>query len=89
MAIDGTEITLCRGPFIPDAHAIVVQVPGIGFTFQKPQQFMNDGTQMTFLGGDEGKTFCQVKAHLVAKHAGGAGAGAVALEDAVIPHMPH
>ena len=38
-------------------------------------------------GGDQRKALVQVKAHLVAKHALGAGAGAVGLENTVGVHM--
>jgi hypothetical protein len=31
----------------------------------------------------------QVKAHLVTKYAGGAGAGAITFEDTVVAHMAH
>jgi hypothetical protein len=40
-------------------------------------------------GGDQRKALAQVEAHLMAEHAVGAGAGAVALEGAVFAHMAH
>jgi hypothetical protein len=50
---------------------------------------MHDGLEVDLLGGHQRKTLVQVKAHLVAEHAFGAGAGAVGLEDAVGVHMAH
>ena len=50
---------------------------------------MNDGFEVAFFGGDERETLGQVKAHLVAKDAVGAGAGAVFLESAGVQHMLH
>ena len=44
---------------------------------------------MDLLGGDQRKTFVQVKAHLVAKHAARARAGAVALGHAMGVDMAH
>jgi hypothetical protein len=44
---------------------------------------------MNFFGGDQRKAFVQIKTHLVAKHAGGAGAGAVGFEHAMVVHMAH
>ena len=50
---------------------------------------MHDGFKVDFFGRDQRKTFVQVKAHLVAKHAFGAGTCAVSLENAVGVHMAH
>jgi len=50
---------------------------------------LNDGAQMNFFGGDQRKAFVQIKAHLMAKHTGGASACAVGLENAVVVHMAH
>ncbi len=44
---------------------------------------------MAFLGGDKGKAFRQVKAHLIAEYAARAGSGAVFLVSAVLQHMLH
>ena len=50
---------------------------------------MDDGFQVTFFGGDQRKALFQIKAHLIAEYADGAGASAVALFCAVIEHMFH
>jgi len=44
---------------------------------------------MQLLGGDHRKAFAQIKAHLVAEHRTGAGAGAVRFIVAMLKHMPH
>jgi hypothetical protein len=44
---------------------------------------------MYFLGGDQWKAFIQIKAHLVPKHAGGASACAIGLEDTMVVHVAH
>jgi len=44
---------------------------------------------MALLGGHQRKAVGQVEAHLVAEYAVGTGAGAVALEGAVLAHVAH
>jgi len=46
---------------------------------KKPEQLIDDGLEVHLLGGHQGKAFSQIKAHLVAKNAAGAGAGAIGL----------
>ena len=45
--------------------------------FEEPQQLVDDAFEGHFFGGDEREAVLQVEAHLVAKYAAGAGAGAV------------
>ena len=73
------EVTIFIGPLIPDAHTIVLQVFHIGVASEEPQEFMDDRLEMQLLGSEAGETLLKVETHLVAKHADGAGAGAVAL----------
>ena len=44
---------------------------------------------MALFGGDEGETVSQIKAHLVAKYADRAGAGAVGFFRAMLKDMAH
>ena len=50
---------------------------GFDVTFQEPKQFMDDALQMYFLRGNKGKSFLQVKTHLVTKTALRTGSGSV------------
>ena len=52
VAVHGAKITGIIGPFIPDFHAIVAQVVGVGFAFDEPEKFMDNGFEVDFLGGD-------------------------------------
>ena len=65
------------GPLIPNADTVVLQILHIGVALQEPQQFVNDGFQMHFLGSDQWETIFKIETHLMAKHADGACAGAV------------
>ncbi len=44
---------------------------------------------MNLFGGHERKAFVQVKAHLMTKNTGGAGASSVGFEDAMVVDMAH
>jgi hypothetical protein len=88
-AIDRTQIAIFAGPFIPNGDATFTQPIVVALARQKPQKFLNDGAQMNLFGGDQRKAFVEVKAHLVAKNAGGAGAGSVGFEDAMVVDMAH
>ncbi len=89
VAVDRAEVAVLVGPFIPDRHAVFLQVADVGLTFEEPQQLVDDRAQVAFLRRDQRKTLGQIEAHLVAEDAVGASAGAVALVSAVFTHMPH
>ena len=89
MSVDRTEIAVLISPLVPDGHVVVVQVADIGIALQKPQQLVNDGAQMQFLGGDQRKPLGEIEAHLVAEHADRTGAGTILLAGAVVAHMAH
>ena len=76
-AIHRTEVAMLIGPLIPNADTVVLQILHIGVALQEPQQFVNDGFQMHFLGSDQRKTIFKIETHLMAKHTDGACAGAV------------
>ena len=72
------------GPFVPDGHAVVVQVFDVGVAAQEPKQLVDDRPQVEFLGGQAREAGAQIESHLVAEDADGAGAGAVAATGAVV-----
>lgn len=63
-----TQIALFIGPFVPYPHPVVLEVPHVRISLQKPEQLIYDGTEMQFFGGDEREAFFQVEAHLVAEY---------------------
>ncbi len=87
LAVHGSEVAVAVGPFVPDGYTVVVQVLYVGVAFQKPQQLVDDGAQVQFLGGEQRETLVEVETHLVAEHAACAGARAVHLVGAVVHHM--
>ena len=65
------------------------QVADVGVALQKPQQFMNDRTQVQFFCCDNREAFGKIKTHLIAEHTDGSCAGTVCSPQAVIAHMAH
>mgnify|MGYP003394306645 CR=1 FL=1 len=88
-AIHRAQVTVFACPFIPDGAAALLQPCHIAVAAQKPQQLHDDGFEEHLFGGHQGKALVQVKPHLVAKHALGAGAGAVAFLHARPVNMAH
>lgn len=72
-----SEVAVGRGPLVPDAHTMVLEVAHVGVAVEKPQQLVDDGFEMQFLGGEQGEALFEVESHLIAEHRAGAGAGAV------------
>ena len=66
-------------PLVPNAHAAFLEPVVVGRASQEPQQLLDDAAQVHLLGGHQREAFVQIKTHLVAKHALGAGAGAIGL----------
>jgi hypothetical protein len=84
LAINRTQLAAPVRPFIPDRHAIGLEIGNIGVARQKPQQFVDDGFQVQFLGGDKRKPLGQIKPHLMPEHRQSAGTGAVGLAGALV-----
>ena len=89
MAVDRPEIAALVGPFVPDAHAVFVEIFDVGVAGQEPQQFVHDRFQVQLLGGEQREAVVERKAHLMAEHRQRAGAGAVALLRAVAQNAFH
>ena len=57
LTIDRSEIAFLVCPLIPNADPIFLQVLDVGIALQKPQEFVEYGGGVTFLGGHEGEPF--------------------------------
>lgn len=79
VTIDRSQVAVLVGPLVPDADAVVVQPADVGLAPKEPEQLAEDRTRVHLFGGDQRKTFPQIKPHLVAKHAQRAGTSAVTL----------
>ena len=89
VAIYRPQIATWVGPFVPDAHPVFAEIFDVGIALKKPEQFVNDGFEMDFLGGNQGESLRQIEAHLVAKDADRAGAGPVVFFGAGCQHVAH
>ena len=88
-AVNRPKVTVFAGPLVPNGDVAFFEPVVVAGAGQEPQQLLDDGAQMNLLGGHQREAFIQVKAHLITKHAFGAGAGAVGLGNAVVVHVLH
>jgi len=69
LAVDGSEVTPLRRPFIPDRDTILFEVTDVGGAHQEPEQFVDDRTSGKLLCCEHGKSFTEIKPHLRAEDA--------------------
>ncbi len=79
LAIDRTQLAVFGGPVIPDGDVVLPQITDIGLAREKPEQLMNNRTQMQFLGGQQRKALRQIETHLITEEPIGPRTGAVVL----------
>jgi hypothetical protein len=56
---------------------VLLEIFNISIASYEPQEFIDDGLKVQFLGGEKREAFAEIKAHLVAKHTLCAGSSAV------------
>src|SRR6185295_20308882 len=83
-AVNAAEVALLVGPFIPDAHAVVVQIFDIGITAKEPQKLINDRLEMKFFRSEQWESFRQGKTGLRAENAICAGSSAIGFKFSLI-----
>lgn len=83
MAVHRAEVTVFIGPFIPDSHTVVLEIPDVGVAGNEPQKLVDYGLEVNFFGGQERETLAEVKPHLVTENALGTDTGTVSLDDSV------
>ena len=77
VAVDVAQAAVGVGPFVPYAHAVLLQVGHISVAAQEPQQFVDYRFEMELFCGEQWESVGEVESHLVAEHASGSGSGAV------------
>ena len=82
VSVHGTQVAVLVRPLVPYADAVFLQIADIGVALEKPQQFVDDGFEVQFFGGEEGETLFEVETHLMPEDGQGAGACAVFFADA-------
>ena len=65
---------------------MVLEVFDVRVALQEPQQLIDNGLEVQFLGGEQRKTVRHVKPHLMAEHGNSARTCAVVLDGAFIEH---
>src|SRR5207237_10149643 len=76
-SINSTEIAVRVRPFIPNRHAVLVEVLNICVAAEKPEQFVDDRLEVQFLGGNKRESILKRETRLGAKNGVGPGAGPV------------
>ena len=89
LAVDRAELAALVRPFVPDAHAVIVEILDVGVAGEEPEQLVDDRLEVQLLGRQQRKAFGQIEAQLMAEHRERAGAGAVALLHAVGENVLH
>ena len=89
LAVHRAEVAVLVCPLVPDRDTVILEVFCVGVALQEPQQFVDDGAQVAFFGRHQREALRQIEAHLVAEHAGGAGAGAVGFFRSLVENMLH
>ena len=82
--VDGTEVAVGIGPLVPDGDAVFPEVADVGVPFEEPEQLVDDGAEVEFLGGEQGEALREIEAFLGAEDGEGSRAGAVLLPGPVI-----
>lgn len=83
LAVDRAQVAVFGGPFVPDAHAVFIEPFDVGVAAQHPDQLVGDAFEVQLLGGQQREAVGQVVPILASEHGLGAGAGAVALGQAI------
>src|SRR5262249_53382496 len=73
-------------PLVPNGDAMLVEIFDVGVAGEEPEQLVDDRSQGQLLGGGKRKPVRQVEAHLMTEHRQRAGAGPIALLDAIGEH---
>ncbi len=88
LSVDGAELAVFVGPFVPDADAVFLEVGDVGVAFEEPEELVDDGAEVELFGGEAGEAVTKVEAGLAAEDREGAGAGAVGAFFAVLKDVP-
>ena len=66
--VHATQVSVCIGPLVPDAHPMLLQPSHVGVTPKEPQQFVGDTLEVNLLGGHQRKPLGQPETGLCPKN---------------------
>ena len=87
LAVDGAEVAVFVGPFVPNADFVLLKVADVGLAFEKPEELVNNRAEMQLLGGQAGEAFAEVIARLTTKNTESTGAGSVSTLFAILENV--
>ena len=82
-----TKVAVGCRPFVPYAHAVVLQILGVSVAVEKPKQLVDDAFQMHFLCRKQWEAVGKVETHLISESGYSAGAGSVIATVACVEDM--
>ena len=85
--VNRSQITVFICPFVPDSHAVILQILNVCISLDKPQKLMNNAFKVHFLGRHQRKTLAQIKTHLLAENRTRSDPGTVHLVHAVLQNI--
>jgi hypothetical protein len=89
LSINGTQIAVRIGPFVPDGDAVRLEVGDIGVSAQEPDEFAHNRLEMKPLRRNERKAKGQIESKLPAEQRADARASAVLFYGAVVERLAH
>src|SRR5690606_13319486 len=72
-SVNGTQIPIFICPFVPDSHTVILEVPNVGISLDKPKSSVDDFFAMKFLGGHQWKSLPEIKSDLMTVSTPGTG----------------
>ena len=87
LAVDGAEIAVGIGPFVPDRDPVGLEIGDVGIAVEEPDQLVDDRLEVQLLRRDQRKALGEIEADLPAEQRAHAGAGAVAFDDALFERL--
>src|SRR6266404_7064908 len=90
-AINAAEFAFFIGPFVPNAHAMLVEITNVGIAAQKPEQLVNNRFDVQLLRREQRKSHAcgtQIEARLRAEDRQCAGTGAIGARLTLLEHKP-
>lgn len=76
-SVHSAQVTFFVGPLVPNGDFVVIQVLYVGLSFQEPEKFVDNGTKVQFLRGQQGKLIFEGIPHLSTEHGISAGTRSV------------
>src|SRR5690606_23349032 len=86
-SVNGPQIPIFIRPLVPDSHPMILEVPDVGISLDKPKQFVDDRFEMKFFGGHQWKSLPEIKSGLITEYTPGTGTRPVSFVGPIFQNM--